>query len=202
MVGQVNQQEKGFTLLEILAVLAIIGFLVSIATPSFIRFQRRIELENARNTLVSAIRLARSNASESRVGSSWVVYVDDDPVLGEVVVRVQPATPVPPNVFNDPTPPQIYQLGRNIELVGETFDDFNSNTVGICPEPGQCAVFDSKGEARDPSAPDAPGFIRLGTFILGARGLPDTDLQCVRVSTALGAIRTFTYDEFPTECSP
>ncbi|MBO7007670.1 MAG: GspH/FimT family pseudopilin [Pseudomonadales bacterium] len=55
--------EKGYTLVEVLMVVVIIGIGFSIAVPSFQGMQERNRLVTQTNDLVAAIGLARSEAN-------------------------------------------------------------------------------------------------------------------------------------------
>jgi prepilin-type N-terminal cleavage/methylation domain-containing protein len=181
-----SPRHSGFTLLEVLAVLAILGILVAVGVPSFLQFQRRLELDQAIKTLESAFRTARGSAAESRVGATWVVYVIEDPALNnQVVARVEPVfddgDPAPPT---DPTPPRRYELGSNILLINNNFTDFAE-----CPA-AECAAFNSSGEARAPAAPDDEGAFVTGTVTIGVKGIdPTVDNRCITLSNALGSYR-------------
>lgn len=86
---------RGYSLVELLVVLAICGILLSVALPSFASFARDARLSSAANDLLSAVALARSEAikrgarvtlctsssgtaCEPGVGwhSGWVLFVD------------------------------------------------------------------------------------------------------------------------------
>jgi len=110
---------KGFTLIEMIMVMVIIGILVGIAIPSFQSFTRSSQATSAANDLVSAFNLARSEAvarsaivvvcksanSQAAVPAcdasatgwqqGWVVFVDTNATGGfvaadDVLLRVYP----------------------------------------------------------------------------------------------------------------
>ncbi|MEM9005229.1 MAG: GspH/FimT family pseudopilin [Cyanobacteria bacterium P01_F01_bin.86] len=67
--GYRTQKTSGFTLLEVLIVLVIIGILVSIVVPSWVRFLANRETAIARNELHQGIREAQAAAIAQR--TSW-----------------------------------------------------------------------------------------------------------------------------------
>jgi prepilin-type N-terminal cleavage/methylation domain-containing protein len=69
---------KGFTLVEIIVALTIIGFMVSISLVSFSNFLRRENLYANSSALASALREARSRTLASIKGMQYGVKIDTD----------------------------------------------------------------------------------------------------------------------------
>lgn len=67
----VLRKNKGFSLVELMIVVAIIGILAAVAIPNFQRFQRKARQSEARS-LLSGLYTATSSAR-----SEWGVYVGD-----------------------------------------------------------------------------------------------------------------------------
>lgn len=76
---------KGFSLLELVIVIAIIGIIASLATPPMIRLMQQYQVNSEANALVSSIQELRSQAVlEKRVVSeTWKVVRPDIRAAGE-----------------------------------------------------------------------------------------------------------------------
>jgi general secretion pathway protein H len=69
----------GFTLLELLIVLTLIGLIMSVVLPSIVRVLPGVQLHRSATGLAAVLRSARSKA----VSSARTVTVEFDPELGE-----------------------------------------------------------------------------------------------------------------------
>ena len=83
---------RGFTLVELLVVLVLLGVMMVLAAPSFLTFQRNSELTSTANSFVGALSAARAEAMKRQLRAfvipgdgvtastdwsrGWVVYVD------------------------------------------------------------------------------------------------------------------------------
>ena len=61
------KQKQGFTLLELLTVMVIIGIIAAMAMPNFDLSIKKIRFKSASNTVISGLRLARSAAISQKI---------------------------------------------------------------------------------------------------------------------------------------
>src|SRR5437660_1719517 len=62
----IRRRVRGFTLIELMVVLAISAILVGVGTPAFTGLIRQTELTSATNDLFASLLLARSEAAKRR----------------------------------------------------------------------------------------------------------------------------------------
>lgn len=105
---------RGFTLIELMVVLILLGVMLTLAAPSFMTFQRNAELTSASNSFVAALSAARAEAMKRQLrtfvvplsgtnwASGWRVFVDTDSNVvsgsisagtGDTIVSEQAALP-------------------------------------------------------------------------------------------------------------
>lgn len=159
-----NQQfycsNKGFTLLEVLATVLIIGVLSAIAVPSWFSFIQVRRLNVAQDRVYRSIREAQSQAIKEKL--PWQASFRE--VNNVVQWAVHPSTVSLANA-------SWYSLDSHIQL--------DSETTGEGSDGSWQAKFDYRGNVTPP-------FKRL-TLSDRDGGKPK---RCVFISTLLGALRT------------
>ena len=96
-------RSAGFTVIEIMVVVAIVGIFAALAVPSWRDYQNNLRLKTAARTVANAFSYARSQALAT--GNNHVVVLAVDPldpndVCGNAIVNSQ-GNPVPVLVFED-----------------------------------------------------------------------------------------------------
>ncbi|MBU1167645.1 prepilin-type N-terminal cleavage/methylation domain-containing protein [Patescibacteria group bacterium] len=68
---------KGFTLIELILVIALIAIMAAVAVPTVSSFSNRAQLDSTTDELRSALRLAQQRAMAVNQDSAFGVYFDD-----------------------------------------------------------------------------------------------------------------------------
>ena len=77
---QKTKQNRGFTLLEMMLVLALLGVVAGLSLPVYQKFQTRNDLDIAANTAAFALRRAQVNARGSLLDDAWSVHFQNSKI--------------------------------------------------------------------------------------------------------------------------
>jgi prepilin-type N-terminal cleavage/methylation domain-containing protein len=176
------RKSDGYTLIEILVVIAIAGILAAIAAPSWLAFINRQRLSTSYSTAYTAIRSAQSNAKRDKL--MWQVSFRNTSNTAQWVVH-----PTPPSAMTaaywDSLPWQDFDA--NVKIVDNTEPQPRTTLtkLSVVPEPDiYRAQFNAKGQ---PNGLGEMGRITLTTKTGGRK-------VCVIISTLLGALRSASDD--------
>lgn len=190
---QLPLSAAGYTLLELIIIIAIIGILSAIAAPAWFSFVERQQLNSAQNQVYRAMQEAKSNATREKI--TWQVSFRQIRLNGKDVVQwsIHPAEPanfIPISVttnnalWHNLDPAVLIDTSKNDQDKYET-----SLTKQTATGPWRvqfnyygCPVRQSNDECGQTS------LTALGRITL--RGKSGSKLRrCIIISTLLGAMR-------------
>ncbi len=161
---------KGFSAVEMLAVVVILGVIVAVAIPFFNRMRRRSELTSAAMQVSTTLVAARMKAVRYNAPTSVAVTPSSDPGIPNEFDTIEPALPA-----TTPTP-VANPMGR-LQISGRTFRF-------VATPPGGVVGFDGAGRLVPPPAAPTPSQI----VIEGPVGAGPTNQMTIEVNSA-GRVR-------------
>ncbi len=132
---------RGFSMVEVLVILGLIGIVVAIGVPGLINQLFKIRLESAANDVANLIQQTRQRAIRDNV--SYTVEVDGDKVVGQTLIGSTAAEPSELEFYN---PPIAVYPGGGIADCQDKYDGSGESWGGTS------ITFDPKGIADDTGA--------------------------------------------------
>ncbi|MCC3497441.1 MAG: prepilin-type N-terminal cleavage/methylation domain-containing protein [Microcoleus sp. PH2017_15_JOR_U_A] len=170
--------DKGYTLLELLVVVIMLGILASIAAPGWLGFINRQRVRTVNDRVFQSLRTAQSEAKRTK---------------RDVTIVFNNNTSTPPV-----DPPTVAINGNTQQLNAQ--GEIKPGTIALrtnAPAPSANSItFDYQGNVNqlplDPSSPNGHRFV--ATVSVSGGGAK----QCVFVETLIGGMRTAEGNDCPT----
>ena len=176
--------DNGFTLLEVLIIVLILGILSSIAAPSWLAFINRQRVRTVNDRVFQSLRLAQSEAKRTK--SDRVVTfntpVTDPPTA---TIKTEPAQ-------NPPLQTLTFDVGGEIKPGTITLS--TNATTADTDLPLNSIIFDYQGNVKK-LPPSTNPAITNARFVVSVSAVNGGGKQCAIVETIIGGMRTGEGDE-------
>ena len=169
-----KRSQSGFTLLETMAVLIMVGILAAIAIPSYLGMLNRQRLNTAQRQVYEIMRSAQANAKQQKTLWAACLYDDKTRVLWSIN-RLPENSGAWDCTKSTNREPLIGENSKSITIeTDKKYTNLTENPTGYYQVP-----FKYDGSVTP-----------LGRITLAVRNETNGIKRCVIVSTLLGALRT------------
>ncbi len=214
--SRLSRNTSGFTLIEVLVVISIVGILSAIAAPSWLGFVARQRLNKANDTVFAALQQAQREAKKNK--RSYSVSIQLDNSINKIPQISVHRGSTPPNTTSSSwrnigadleIKPGTILLFTNLNGNNSAANTINYNNASALRNSPKTITFDYKGALELPVKTGSEGLSALQDEKLGNKGLiialavpkPSNNNQasdvkrCVIVKTLIGGIQTGINDE-------
>jgi prepilin-type N-terminal cleavage/methylation domain-containing protein len=190
--------DGGFTLLELIVIVLILGILSSIAAPSWLAFINRQRVRTVNDRVFQSLRLAQSEAKRTKRDITVTFNYDRNatPVVDPPTVKFDPPLPTSDNMQTLANGDRVQRLDGGGEIKPGTIKLVsNATAVGDPDLPLNSIIFDYKGNVKKLPSPN-PAI--PGRFVVSVSTANGAARQCAIVETIIGGMRTAQGNDCPT----
>ncbi|WP_449416689.1 prepilin-type N-terminal cleavage/methylation domain-containing protein [Phormidium nigroviride] len=185
-----RQQNSGFTLLEMLILLLIIGILSSIAAPGWLAFINNQRLRTSQSRVYGALQLAQSNAKRDKVAWQASFRTQGTVVQWAIHPATTDPTTLPVSISPSSAPNVWYSLEDKIAIDSETSSTTKTTLQEIVAGTSYKAIFNRQGCLVNDAANECTDTVTVPQRITLQHADLGSARKCAVVETLLGAMRT------------
>ena len=196
--------DGGFTILELIVIVLILGILSAIAAPSWLAFINRQRVRTVNDRVFQSLRLAQSEAKRSKRDVTVTFNYDPNatPVVDPPTVTFTPPLATSGNMQTLANGDRAQRLDDGGQIKPGTIALLTNATAAGDPDlPLNSIVFDYKGNVKKlPLITNSPiPNARFVVTVAPANSKPDSSArQCAIVETLIGGMRTAEGNDCPT----
>ena len=132
-LGGSMQKNNGFTLIELMVIIAILAIVASVAAPSFVGFLKAYKLNQAKEQVIQALKDGRSKAAANR---AFVVVCpskvkDGDVISKDKCLENANVSAADKQTFQDSNRVVIANLATGVEVSGDTYFVFGPTGTSL-----------------------------------------------------------------------
>jgi prepilin-type N-terminal cleavage/methylation domain-containing protein len=172
--------DGGFTLLEVLVIVLIVGILSSIAAPSWLAFINRQRVRTVNDRVLQTLRSAQSEAKRTKSDRVVTFNTSDDPPTA--TIKTEPAQ-------NPPLQTVTFNGGGEIKP-GTIALSTNATAAGDPDIPVNSIIFDYQGNVKKLPPSTNPAIPNARRFVVSVSTANGAAKQCAIVETIIGGMRT------------
>jgi len=187
-----RKSDGGFTIIELLVIVLMLGILSAIAAPSWLAFINRQRVRTVNDRVLQSLRTAQSEAKQSKRDVKVTFYTSSStPPVDPPTVEID-TNPAEPDPSKKEIRKETFSSGGEIKP-GTIALSTNAIALGDPDIPVNSIIFDYQGNVKKlpPSTNPAISNARFVVTVAPANAKPNSSArQCAIVETIIGGMRT------------